>query len=642
MMVTDLSRNKKIAILMGIDAITTAFMLFLSYWFIEFIDQTGRAREMWWLLPVASIVTVSTFYFTGLYKEVLRFVGLRFFVGVVFSCVVVSAVVAAIALLPFYGQTVGFSRLIFPELAVLLSLGTMGTRVFAKWCLEVKSKQHSTPAVIYGAGKVGRELFSALRYGNEYAVVAFIDDDGENQRVSIRGTKVFPVDQLDSLIQKKAVQTVLLAMPNIDATERAGIIESLKKYDVEIKKTPNIADYYSGKANLTDIQDLSIEDLMSRPTVEVNEELAGHCVTDKSVLITGAGGSIGSELCRQIVKRNPNTVVLYEMSESALFYIEQELLNKIKNTENPVHIVSVLGNVLDKNRLQETLLANKVNTVFHAAAYKHVPMLESNPVEGIRNNVIGTKRTAEASAWANVESLVVISTDKAVRPTNLMGATKRFAELVVQSIAKENSRMRTCMVRFGNVLGSSGSVVPTFHKQIKEGGPVRVTHKDVTRYFMTIPEASQLVMQAGALARETEVFVLDMGEPKRIYDLAKEMIEKYGLTEKTSDNPNGDIEILFDGLRPGEKMYEELSIDDCLESTAHQKISQSIEKQQDLKSISDAANKLEKALQSRDTDEVMSLVCRAVPEYEPSEDFYSQYPSMMIATKEKTTKEEVL
>jgi len=642
MMVQELNRNKKIAILMGIDAVTAACMLFLSYWFIELIDQTGRARELWWLLPVASIITIATFFFTGLYKEVLRFVGLRFFVGVVFSCVVISAVVASVALLPFYGQTLGFSRWIFPEFAILLSLGTMGARVCGKWYVEVKLKEHAIPAVIYGAGRVGRELFSALRYTNEYTVEAFIDDDEENQRISIRGTKVYPIEKLATLIQKKSVQTVLLAMPNIDAIERAAVIEKLKKYDVEIKKTPNIADYYSGKANLTDIQDLSIEDLMSRPTVEVNEELACHCVTDKSVLVTGAGGSIGSELCRQIVKRNPKIIVLYEMSESALFYIEQELLNKTKNIEVPIQVVSVLGNVLDKNRLQETLIGNQVTTVFHAAAYKHVPMLEANPIEGIRNNVIGTKRVSEACAWAEIESLVVISTDKAVRPTNLMGATKRFAELVVQSIAKQYPKMKTCMVRFGNVLGSSGSVVPTFHKQIKEGGPVRVTHKDVTRYFMTIPEASQLVMQAGAMAKDTEVFVLDMGEPKRIYDLAKEMIEQYGLTEKNSENPDGDIEILFDGLRPGEKMYEELSIDDCLESTIHQKISQSIEKQQDVDVVAAVANKLEEALQSRDADEVMSLVCCAVPEYEPSKDFYSQYPNMMIAAKENSAKKEVL
>ena len=333
-------------------------------------------------------------------------------------------------------------------------------------------------------------------------------------------------------------------------------------------------------------------------------------------------------------------VVLYEMSESALFYIEQELLAKTKNLDVPIQIVTVLGNVLDKNRFQETLIGNDVNTVFHSAAYKHVPMLEANPVEGVRNNVIGTKRVSEACAWANIESFVVISTDKAVRPTNLMGATKRFAELVVQSIASKNASMRTCMVRFGNVLGSSGSVVPTFHKQIRAGGPVKVTHKDVTRYFMTIPEASQLVMQAGAMAENTEVFVLDMGEPKRIYDLAKEMIEQYGFTEKTKENPAGDIEILFDGLRPGEKMYEELSIDDCLESTEHQKISKSIEQQQDLARISEIATKLEEALQSRDTDEVMNLVCSAVPEYAPSEDFYSQYPSMIIATKEVATTEE--
>ena len=266
-------------------------------------------------------------------------------------------------------------------------------------------------------------------------------------------------------------------------------------------------------------------------------------------------------------------------------------------------------------------------------------MILFRAVDVIFNNVLGSKNVIDASIEHNVKKVVLISTDKAVRPTNLMGATKRFAELVVQSIAKQYPKMKTCMVRFGNVLGSSGSVVPTFHKQIKEGGPVRVTHKDVTRYFMTIPEASQLVMQAGAMAKDTEVFVL---EPKRIYDLAKEMIEQYGLTEKNSENPDGDIEILFDGLRPGEKMYEELSIDDCLESTIHQKISQSIEKQQDVDVVAAVANKLEEALQSRDADEVMSLVCCAVPEYEPSKDFYSQYPNMMIAAKENSAKKEVL
>lgn len=638
-MIHGLSRNKKILIAMAMDGITAAVMLFLSYWFIEALLQTGRARDMWWLLPVSSVVTISTFYFTGLYKEVLRFVGLRFFVSVIFSCCIVSAVVAAVALLPSYGHTVGFSRWIFPELALLLSLGTMATRVFAKWFLEIQSKQNAIPAVIYGAGKVGRELFSALRYGNEYSVIAFIDDDGENQKVSIRGKRVYPVEKLDSLIQKKSVHTVLLAMPSIDSVERSAIITKLKKYDVVIKKTPSLADYYSGNASLTDIQDLSIEDLMSRPTVKVNENLAGQCVTSKSVLVTGAGGSIGSELCRQIMKRTPKTLVLYEMSESALFYIEQELLDKTKGSEDQVQIVTVLGNVLDKERLQQTMLSNAVNTVFHTAAYKHVPMLEANPVEGIRNNVIGTKKVAEAASWANVESLVVISTDKAVRPTNLMGATKRFAELVVQSIAKQNTSMRTCMVRFGNVLGSSGSVVPTFHAQIRLGGPVRVTHRDVTRYFMTIPEASQLVMQAGAMARRTEVFVLDMGQPKRIYDLAKEMISQYGLTEKTEANPDGDIEILFDGLRPGEKMYEELSIDDCLEQTKHHKIAKSVEVQQDLDRIVNITSQLENALQCRDTDEVMSLVCSAVPEYEPSKDFYAQYPTMNIATKTEVVKE---
>ena len=384
------------------------------------------------------------------------------------------------------------------------------------------------PVVIYGAGLGGHQLFSALRYGGHYAPVAFIDDDPANQGKLIHGIQVFPFEKLESLISTKKVHTILLAMPALSHDKRAEIITRLQKYNIVIKTTPSLSEIISGKANLSDLHNLSTEDLMSRPTVQANEDLAGYCVRGKSVLVTGAGGSIGSELCRQILIRKPTTIVLYEMTESSLFYIEQELLTRVGKVDTEIQVVAVLGSVLDANRLKETMLKYEVNSVFHAAAYKHVPMLETNPIEGVRNNVIGTKRVAEASIWAGVESMVVVSTDKAVRPTNLMGATKRFAELVVQAIADTKCNMKICMVRFGNVLGSSGSVVPTFREQIKCGGPVTVTHPDMTRFFMTIPEAAQLILQAGAMANNAEIFVLDMGEPVRIYDLAKQLIERSG------------------------------------------------------------------------------------------------------------------
>jgi FlaA1/EpsC-like NDP-sugar epimerase len=427
-------------------------------------------------------------------------------------------------------------------------------------------------------------------------------------------------------MKTKGVQTVLLAMPSLSQARRAEIVAKLQKQNVAIKTTPSLSEIISGKANLTDIHNLSIEDLMSRPTVQVKEDLAGSCVEGKSILVTGAGGSIGSELCRQIVRRKPKTVVLFEMTESALFYIEQELLDRTKGFNSPVEIVAVLGSILDSNRVKETLLKHDVKSVFHAAAYKHVPMLESNPIEGVWNNVIGTKRVTEASSWAGVESLVFVSTDKAVRPTNLMGASKRFAELIVQALTSTNKSMKTCMVRFGNVLGSSGSVVPTFQEQIRFGGPVTVTHPNMTRYFMTIPEASQLVLQAGAMANDAEVFVLDMGESIKIHDLAKRMIELSGFHVRDGNNPNGEIEIKFTGLRPGEKMYEELSIDDCLEKTKHPKITRSIERQQSPEQVLQTATALESAIENRDTEEVLRLLSLAVPEYVQSSEISNKSP----------------
>ena len=606
-MLDQLSRGQKLFVAMFADAVTASVALLFSYWILV-LTFNMQATNMWWLIPLSSALTVGTFYFIGLYRTILLFANSRFFINVIISSLIVSGLVTAVAFSSLDNEPLGFPRRVFVLFAIFLSVGAACSRLFARTFFERRQNRARTPVVIYGAGSGGNQLYSALRYGRQYLPIAFIDDDISRQGNLVHGLKVLPFSKLNSYIDEKGVKAVLLAMPAISQNRRANIISKLQKFDISIKTTPRLSDIISGKASLSDIHNLSIDDLMARPSVQANEDLAGQCVTGKTVLVTGAGGSIGSELCRQILLRKPKTIVLFEMTESSLFYIDQELTTRAKNLGYEAQIVAVLGSVLDANRLKNTMSQHGADTVFHAAAYKHVPMLESNQIEGVRNNVIGTKRVAEACASCDVSSLVVVSTDKAVRPTNLMGATKRFAELVVQAIANSNKQMNTCMVRFGNVLGSSGSVVPTFQEQIRCGGPVTVTHPEMTRYFMTIPEASQLVMQAGAMANNAEVFVLDMGKPMRIYDLAKRMIELSGFQPRDADHPNGDIEIVFSGLRPGEKMYEELSINGHLEPTLHPKIQQSIENRIVESEVLLASVQLETAIESCDEGEAIRIL----------------------------------
>lgn len=626
---------------MLVDATTASTAVVLTYYLNprNFVEAT--ASQLWWLILVAGVLAVMVFSLAGLYRTILRFAGARFFLKVILSSVIVTAVLAAITFGYLRSVELNFPRSSTITFAMLLSVGASCSRLFARYYIEHKANKNRERAIIYGAGAGGHQLFSTIRYGGEYAPVAFIDDDPESQGKSVHGLKVYGFDAIDRLIKTKKVTTVLLAMPGMSHRNRAKIIEKLQKFNVKIQSTPNLTDWITNKAVLSELHNLSIEDLMSRTPVEVNEELASRCITGKSVFISGAGGSIGSELCRQVLVRKPKTIVLYELSESSLFYIQQELLKRLENIDAKIKIVAVLGSVLDSTRLKSILSKYKVDSVFHAAAYKHVPMIEENAIEGIRNNIIGTKRLVESCVWANVRNLVIISTDKAVRPTNLMGATKRFAELVVQTIAKDSQSMRTCLVRFGNVLGSSGSVVPIFREQIKSGGPVTVTHPEMKRYFMTIPEASELVLQAGGMANDSEVFVLDMGEAELIVDLARRMISGAGLTEKTDDNPNGDILIKFTKLRPGEKMFEELSYDNQLEHTSHEMIRKSNEKMPNLKEIREMVELLEKAVDNRDDEKMLTLVCRAVPEYEPSDELRpNPIPHIETASKEEKDPQE--
>ena len=434
--------------------------------------------------------------------------------------------------------------------------------------------------VIYGAGEAGRDLLEGLRNSHKYNVVAYVDDDPQLAGAYLLGKKIYPAHDLVSLVEELDIAQVFLAIPSISRAQKRQIIDKLSGIAIKIKELPSLEEIADEKVTVSSMRKVDILDVLDRQTVEPDEKLLQLNIKDKCVLVTGAGGSIGSELCRQVIKNKPKCLVLYELSEFALYSIHQELTIKQANTPayQDIKIIAVIGNVTNESNLLRILNLYNIQTVYHAAAYKHVPMVEHNPFEGVINNTKGTYHCARAAIAANVETFVLISTDKAVRPTNVMGASKRLAELVCQALSQTDSQTCISMVRFGNVLGSSGSVVPLFTKQIEQGKPITVTHPDVTRYFMTIPEAANLVIQAGAMASGGEVFVLNMGEPVKIVDLAHRMIHLSGFDIKDAAHPEGDIEVIFTGLRAGEKLYEELIIgEDNIESTYHPLIMQAIE-----------------------------------------------------------------
>ncbi|MFK3868320.1 polysaccharide biosynthesis protein [Psychrobacter faecalis] len=434
--------------------------------------------------------------------------------------------------------------------------------------------------VIYGAGEAGRDLLEGLRNSHKYNVVAYVDDDPQLTGAYLLGKKIYPADELVSLVEELDIAQVFLAIPSISRAQKRQIIDKLSGIAIKIKELPSLEEIADEKVTVSSMRKVDILDVLDRQTVEPDAKLLQLNIKDKCVLVTGAGGSIGSELCRQVIKNQPKCIVLYELSEFALYSIHQELTIKQANTPayKDIQIVAVIGNVTNESNLLRILNLYNIQTVYHAAAYKHVPMVEHNPFEGVINNTKGTYHCARAAIAANVETFVLISTDKAVRPTNVMGASKRLAELVCQALSQTDSQTCISMVRFGNVLGSSGSVVPLFTKQIEQGKPITVTHPDVTRYFMTIPEAANLVIQAGAMASGGEVFVLDMGEPVKIVDLAQRMIHLSGFDIKDAAHPEGDIEVIFTGLRDGEKLYEELIIgEENVGSTEHPLIMQALE-----------------------------------------------------------------
>jgi len=567
-----------------------------------------------WLYAAALVTSIPIFVRLGLYRAVIRFIGAQAIVAVT-AGVTASVVVLAIinAVLP--GEGIPLKALLIYWALALVYVG--GTRILARNLMNLRPVG-AERVVVYGAGAAGAQAVAALRSGTAYDPVAFLDDDPSLHRSVVAGIDVYAPGALQMLVEEESVKVVLLALPSQSRRRRQEILKSLEPYPVRVMTVPDIADIVAGSARVEDVRDVDASDLLGRDSVPPDERLFDACIRDKIVMVTGAGGSIGSELCRQIARLRPRRVVLFEMSELALYQVDRELRAIMERERLGFELVSLLGNAHHKYRVREILQVYGVQTLYHAAAYKHVPIVEQNVIEGIHNNVISTWYTAEAALECGVENFVLVSTDKAVNPTNVMGATKRLAEMVLQGLQQRGSRTKFCMVRFGNVLESSGSVVPLFREQIRRGGPVTVTHPDVIRYFMTIPEASQLVLQAGAMAEGGDVFVLDMGKPIRIADLARRMVKLTGLTVRDDERPDGDIEIRFTGLRPAEKLYEELLIGNNVSGTGHPMIMRAMEHSLSWDEVQRLLNDLLIAMGQFDVRTACDLLQRSVVEYRPT------------------------
>ena len=577
----NLPRGIKRSILMMADFIMSVVCLFFAvaarYGYID-----NHVSLL--LLSVSALIPVLCLYVIGFYNGVAR----GFFDAMMGSVLQLFFVIILVAQTVLYFKLLpGIPRAVPILYLFLFFIWLWNSRLtirelLARWQgqrPQYKYDDHDN-VVIYGAGEAGKELLEGLRNSHKYNVVAYVDDDPQLTGAYLLGKKIHAASDLIRLVGKLDVAQVFLAIPSLSRSRKRQIIDKLEGISIKIKELPSLEEIAEEKVTVSSMHRVDILDVLDRQTVEPDVNLLQQNITGKSVLVTGAGGSIGSELCRQIIKNKPKCLVLYELSEYALYTIDQELTaKKAKNKDDDaIEIVAIIGNVTNEDNLLRILNLYHIQTVYHAAAYKHVPIVEHNPFEGVINNSKGTYHCARAAIQAKVDTFVLISTDKAVRPTNIMGASKRLAELVCQGLSMTTAHTCISMVRFGNVLGSSGSVVPVFTKQIEQGRPITVTHPDVTRYFMTIPEAANLVIQAGAMAKGGEVFVLDMGEPVKIVDLARRMIHLSGHRAKTTDNPNGDIEIIFTGLRPGEKLYEELIIgEDNIANTDHPLIMQAME-----------------------------------------------------------------
>jgi FlaA1/EpsC-like NDP-sugar epimerase len=650
-----LPRTVKRGFVLALDAALCVLSVWLAF-YLRSGSFTLLSGPAIWPAMASVVLALPIFITLGLYRAIFRYSGLPAMVAVAQAMLLYGMVFAAI--FTFWGvdgvpRTVG---LIQPMLLLLLvGASRAAARVWLGGLYHQQLRKASLPqALIYGAGNAGRQLASAMASSPEVRVVGFLDDDDRLHGHVLNGLPIHNPADLDEVLNGTSITDVLLAVPSVSRQRRNEILNALKPHKVAVRTLPGLSDIATGKVSLSDVRELEIDDLLGREPVKPNGLLLNLNTHGKTVLVTGAGGSIGSELCRQILKTKPKQLLLVEMSEFALYKIHQELVNLLADDSSytqaiqnaavgetadeqeralqvaGVELVPLLASVCDAVRMYEIMDTWKPHTVYHAAAYKHVPLVEHNPAEGVRNNVWGTRVCAEAAMRSSVRNFVLVSTDKAVRPTNIMGATKRLAEMVLQALAEVNvavaakggraptTRTTFSMVRFGNVLGSSGSVVPLFREQIKNGGPITLTHVDITRYFMTIPEAAQLVIQAGAMGQGGDVFVLDMGQPVKIIDLARRMVELSGMTVCDELRPDGDIEFTVTGLRPGEKLYEELLIGDNPKPTQHARIMKAHEQFLSWPLLEQKLNALSIAISVNDVPVIRGQLQELVSGYQPS------------------------
>lgn len=583
----------------------------------DFVVLSGNAL---WAIMAAAGIALPIFTFAGLYRAIFRFSGWP-------ALLAVTRAVGIYGLLYFAIFTAvgvsGIPRTVGIIQPILLLLLVGASRAFARiWLgdeyLSILKRAHRPKVLIYGAGISGRQLVAAMSNSHEMQVVGFLDDDDRLHGHVLNGQPIYDPTDLENLITTLPISYILLAMPRISRSRRNAILTKMREANVAVRTLPRMSDLAQGRVSISDLQELDIDDLLGRDRIMPNHILLAMNVRSKVVMVTGAGGSIGSELCRQIIEVHPSKLLLIEHSEFALYAIHQELQEKLEN--NNITLVPLLASIQDDERMREIMSTWHPDTLYHAAAYKHVPLVEHNPAEGIKNNVFGTLRVAKAAVDSGVSDFVLVSTDKGVRPTNVMGASKRLAEMILQALSFADPKTKFSMVRFGNVLGSSGSVVPKFRQQIKDGGPITLTHTEITRYFMTIPEASQLVIQAGAMAKGGEVFVLDMGEPVRIIDLARRMIALSGLTIKDEERIDGDIEIKVTGLRPGEKLYEELLLGNDPKPTSHPRIMKANDDFISWEDLQESLDTLEMALQVNDVAAIRLIMTKIVSGYTPQND----------------------
>ena len=601
-------RNIKQGLVLLLDMAFVSLALWLSFTF-----PFGQSSYAIGTVEIAcGVVTVLAsaviFLRMHLYRAVIRYMGQQ----------AIWSIITAVSYSTFVlGAVIFFTRADVPRSTPFVYWGLAmfavgGSRLVVRAYYQARLRTSSKNVIIYGAGESGRQLLTALHHGQHYRVVAFVDDDPRAQHAVINGLQVLSPDDLGRLVGEHGITQVLLAIPSASHERRREIINSLVGLPVHVRTVPKISELVAGTASVNQIQDIDLDDLLGREAVPPHPELMDRCITDKVVMVTGAGGSIGAELCRQILCAGPRELVLLDNSEYALYSIERELRELQARAGSQVEVVCLLGSVRDQARLETIFRTFAVDTVYHAAAYKHVPMVEYNVAEGVANNVFGTWHAAEAARLAGVETFVLVSTDKAVRPTNIMGASKRFAELILQGLAQEATRTRFCMVRFGNVLGSSGSVVPLFRDQIERGGPVTVTHPEVSRYFMSIQEAAQLVLQASAMGTGGDVFVLDMGEPVQIVELAKRMIRISGHEVGTRGASQHGVEIEFIGLRPGEKLHEELLLGTAVSGTGHPMIMRAEEECLPYATMRETLLELRECCSAMDCRGITDLLARAV------------------------------